>query len=90
MLEDATISYQASMLPGVDYSRIEDDDLSLSLVDLEAGTLQSYRYFLERLKPALIAEKLVQTPELLVSHLCAYLAARYPTCDQAPFVKIMD
>ena len=67
------------MLSGVDYKSLfdEDDELlfSFSLTDLEAGTMENYRDFLEILIPQLKKENLLQPPELLVAHLCAYLAA---------------
>lgn len=73
------IPYQAPMLSDVDYKNLfdEDDELlfSLSLTDLEVGTMENYRDFLEILTPQLKKENLLQTPELLVAHLCAYLAA---------------
>jgi len=70
------ISYEAPMLPYVDYKKIEDDldgDLCFSLLDLEYETMENSSNFLKILKDALEKEKLAQTPELLVSYLCAYL-----------------
>ncbi len=66
------IAYQAQMLPQVDYHKIEEN-FSFSLVDLEYGIMQNCQDFLETLKLALIEERLVQPPVLLVAHLCAYL-----------------
>ncbi len=66
------IAYQAKMLPNVDYKKIQMN-FSFSLVDLEHGTMQDCCDFLEGLKTALIKENLMQVPELLVAHLCAYL-----------------
>ena len=66
------ISYQAKMLPNIDYKKIQKN-FSFSLVDLEHGAMQDYCDFLEGLKTALIKENLMQVPELLVAHLCAYL-----------------
>ena len=59
MTEDTIIAYQAPMLPQVDYDALDEDDF-FSLTHLEYNTLQSYRAFLEGLKPALIAEWIVQ------------------------------
>jgi len=72
------ISYEAPMLSLVDYKKIEDDldgDLYFSLLDLEYWTMQNSRDFLKILKATLEKEKLGQTTELLVAHLCAYLGA---------------
>lgn len=66
------IAYQARMLPNVDYKKIQKN-FSFSLVDLEHGAMQDCCDFLEGLKTALIKERLMQVPELLVAHLCAYL-----------------
>src|SRR3990167_1551445 len=66
------IADQAKMLPNVNYKKIEKN-FSFSLVDLEHGAMQDCCDFLEGLKTALIKERLMQVPELLVAHLCAYL-----------------
>lgn len=66
------IAYQAPMLPEVDYQNI-DNEFPISLIDLEHQTMQDCCDFLDCLKSALIEEHLIQTPELLVAHLCAYL-----------------
>ncbi len=68
--------YQALMLPDVDYRQIEDEEnFYFSLVDLEYDTFKSCCDFLEAIKSVLMEEKLLQAPELLVAHLCTYLAA---------------
>ncbi len=71
------IPYEAPMLSGVDYKSLTDEDegLFFSLIDLEAGTMENYCDFLTILTPQLKKENLMQTHELLVAHLCAYLAA---------------
>ena len=69
------IDYQAPMLDQVDYSEIDDDDFGFSLVDLEYDTMKNCSDFLEALKSVLMKEHMVQLPELLVAHLCAYLGA---------------
>ena len=66
------IAYQAQMLPQVDYQKVEKN-FPFSLVYLEHRTMQDCCDFLESLKSALIEEHLMQVPELLVAHLCAYL-----------------
>ena len=68
--------YSAPMLPDVDYMKILDDeefDTFFSLVDLEYDTFKSCCDFLEEVKSVLLEEQLIQVPELLVAHLCAYL-----------------
>ncbi len=78
------IPYQAQMLPEVDYQKIEKN-FPFSLVYLEHRTMQDYCDFLESLQSALIEEHLIQVPELLVAHLCAFLgtAATVHTVHQA-------
>ncbi len=67
------MTYQTQMLPQVDYQKIENN-FSFSLSYLEHHTMQDCCDFLEEgLKPALMEEHLMQVPELLVAHLCAYL-----------------
>src|SRR3990167_1097317 len=65
--------YQATMLPNVDYLQLEDR--SISVIDLEYGTLESCTKFLEELKLVLLDEKFMPVPEFLIAHLCAYLGA---------------
>src|SRR3990172_1122353 len=67
------IAYQVQMLPKVDYQKIEKKNFSFSLTYLEHRTMQDYCDFLGVLKSALMEENLMQIPELLVAHLCAYL-----------------
>jgi hypothetical protein len=78
------ISYQAPMLPNVDYHKIEQS-VAFSLTYLEHGAMQDCYDFLEILKPVLIKEHLTQIPVLLVGYLCAYLgtAATVHTVHQA-------
>lgn len=66
------IQYQADMLPQVDYQKIVGN-FPFSLEYLEHRTMKDCCDFLESLKSALIEEHLIQVPELLVAHLCAYL-----------------
>lgn len=67
--------YTAPFLPGVDYSLLGEEDFEFSLIDLEYTTFQNISAFLEVLKTALLEEKLIQSPELIIGHLSAYLAA---------------
>ena len=69
------IAYPKNMLPGVDYAIFDDDGYAFgnSLVDLEYETLSSLSDFIEDLKSIFIRERMVQLPETMVSHLCAYL-----------------
>ncbi|HAT9261844.1 TPA: hypothetical protein JBC17_11225 [Legionella pneumophila subsp. pneumophila] len=64
------ISYQAPMLPDVNYALL-DEDAYFSLTDLEYDTMKSCSHFLEELKWVLIEEKLVQIPQILCGYLCA-------------------
>lgn len=66
------ITYQGQMLPQVDYQQIEKH-FPFSLAHLEHHTMRDCCDFLENLQSALIEEHLIQVPELLVAHLCAYL-----------------
>ena len=83
------IAYQAQMLPQVDYQKIENN-FSFSLLDLEYGIMQDCCDFLDCLKSALIEEHLMQVPELLVAHLCAYLgtAVTVHTVHQAEKLEL--
>jgi hypothetical protein len=67
--------YTAPFLPGVDYALLGEEDFEPSLIDLEYTTFQNISAFLEALKTALLKEKLIQSPELIIGHLSAYLAA---------------
>ncbi len=71
--ENDIVVYNAPMLPNVDYQNLINDSFSLSITDLEAGIRENCQDFLEALKLALLKEKMIQTPELLLAHLCAYL-----------------
>ena len=50
-----------------------EKNFSFSLLDLEYRIMQDYCDFLGILKTALMEEHLMQVPELLLAHLCAYL-----------------
>ena len=62
------------MLPGVNYNTLNDEDIfGDSLVDLEYETMSNLSGFIEELKELLLHEKMIQSPEIMVSYLCAYL-----------------
>ncbi len=65
--------YPSPMLPDVDYQKFDED--FEPLVDLEFGTLQNIRGFLEKLEHALLNAKMAQIPELIVAHLSSYLGS---------------
>ena len=67
--------YSAPMLPDVDYMTLIDDEEFFSLVDLEHDTFKNCCNFLEAVQSVLMEEQLIQIPELLVAHICAYLGA---------------
>jgi len=65
--------YPQPMLPGVDYQTL--DDYFGTLTDLEFDTLNHCKDFLKELEVVLLKENMVQTPELIIAHLCSYLGA---------------
>lgn len=65
--------YPKNMLPGVDYSELDDDLFGDKLVDLEYETMSNLSDFIDGVKNLLLREKMVQLPEFMVSYLCAYL-----------------
>ena len=67
--------YSAPMLPDVDYMNLMDDEAFFLLVDLEYDTFKNCCEFLEAVQSVLMEEQLIQAPELLTAHLCAYLGA---------------
>lgn len=70
------ITYQSPMLHDVDYTLLTDDeDEDFLLTELVSGILTDCREFLALLKSELMKENLMQVPELVVAHLCAYLGA---------------
>ena len=64
---------QSALLPGVRYPSAEDTIFGDPLLDLEYRTLRNLENLADAIKTALIEEGLIQVPELLVAHLCAYL-----------------
>src|SRR5215208_5388776 len=68
--------YPKPALPGVNYSQLKDSfEVSDKLTELEYSTLENCCHFLENLKKVFMKAKMVQTPELMVAHLCGYLGA---------------
>jgi hypothetical protein len=67
-------SYPKNMLPMVNYEEIENEDtFSNGIVELEHDTMRNLYHFIEKLTEILKKEKMIQLPELMVAHLCAYL-----------------
>jgi len=64
---------KTAMLPNVDYKKLGDDLFDNELVHLEAQTMRNLSDFTEKFKELLLKEKMVQLPELMIAHLCAYL-----------------
>ncbi len=50
-------SYQAHMLPNVDYNNLSDESLLFSLADLQEGIVQEMQLFFEALDPVLLVEE---------------------------------
>jgi hypothetical protein len=62
------------MLPGVDYNTFNDEEIfGDNLVDLEYETMSNLSGFIEEVKELLLHDKMIQSPEIMVSYLCAYL-----------------
>ena len=64
---------QSALLPGVSYPDSEDSLFGDPVLDLEYTTLRHLEDLADAIKTALIEEGMIQAPELLVAHLCAYL-----------------
>ncbi len=73
--DNSIVSYQATMLPNVDYNKIVHSNAQFSLNTLEIGTLESCTRFFNELKFVLREENFIVEAESLVAHLCAYLGA---------------
>ena len=66
--------YPKNMLPTIDYGELENSSfISDNIVDLEHGIMNHLSDFINELTTLLKQEKMIQTPELIVAHLCAYL-----------------
>lgn len=64
---------QSASLPGVRYPDSEDFIFGDPVLDLEYTTLRNLENLADAIKTALIEEGMIQVPESLVAHLCAYL-----------------
>ncbi|MBY0378978.1 MAG: hypothetical protein K2P99_01110 [Burkholderiales bacterium] len=65
---------KTAMFPTVDYTKFNDDDyIGCNIVDLEFETMQNLTKFTDKFTAILSENKMVQTPELMVAHLCGYL-----------------
>ena len=74
MDEEKELPYpKEAMLPNVDYQELEDDFFDHYTVDLEYQTMRNLSDFTEQFKQILLEKKMVQLPELMTAHLCAYL-----------------
>lgn len=72
MIED--ISYpDTAMLPGIHYEFSGSSFSGSTLVDLEYETAEHLTHLSDSLKFILIAEGILQIPEVFVAHLCAYI-----------------
>ncbi len=74
MIDSKEKPYPGPMLPGVDYQKFDEnaDDFE-SILNLEYGVLEHCQSFLGELERVLLSAKMIQVPELIISHLCAYL-----------------
>nr|BFD33707.1 hypothetical protein GTC16762_33260 [Pigmentibacter ruber] len=74
MISESKPKYSKNMLPNIDYEELENPTLfSSSIVDLEHGIMRHLSHFVEDLTEILKQEKMAQTPETMIAHLCAYL-----------------
>ena len=64
---------QFALLPGVSYPDFEDAPFGDPVLDLEYTTLRNLEKLADGIKTALIEEDMIQMPEFLVAHFCAYL-----------------
>ena len=61
------------MLPNVNYQDLEGEEPIEEITGLEYETMRNLYGFTEELRDILLQEKMAQTLELMVAHLCAYL-----------------
>lgn len=67
-------NYPTNMLPTIDYAALEEDSIfGDDVVTLEYDVMRELSKYVEELKEEMLKERLVQTPELMITHLCAYL-----------------
>ena len=64
---------QSAFLPGVSYPDSEDSLFGDPVLDLEYTTLRNLEDLADAIKTVLIEESMIQAPESLVAHFCAYL-----------------
>jgi hypothetical protein len=66
--------YPKNMLPTISYEELENPNFfSNNIVDLEYGTMDHLHHFVDDLTKILNQEKMIQTPEIMIAHLCSYL-----------------
>jgi hypothetical protein len=65
--------YSKAMLPNVNYEDLESEEAFEEIIGLEYETMRNLYSFTEELRDILLQEKMAQTLELMVAHLCAYL-----------------
>ncbi len=74
MISENKPKYSKNMLPTVNYEELENPNFfSSNIVDLEYGTMNHLYHFVEDLTKILNQEKMVQTPEIIIAHLCSYI-----------------
>lgn len=74
MISENKPKYPKTMLPKIDYEEIENPNFfSDNIIDLEYGTMDHLHHFVEDLTEILKQEKMAQTPEIMIAHLCSYL-----------------
>lgn len=74
MISENKPQYPKNMLPTVDYKELENPTFfSSNIVDLEYGVIKHLGHFVEDLTEILKKEKMAQTPEMMIAHLCSYL-----------------
>ena len=64
---------QSALLPRVSYPDSEDAPFGDPVLDLEYTTLRNLEKLADEIRTALIEEDMIQMPETLVAHFCAYL-----------------
>jgi hypothetical protein len=64
---------QSALLPGVSYPDPEGSLVGDPVLDVEYTTLRHLEDLADAIKTALIEEGMMQAPEFLVAHFCAYL-----------------
>jgi len=74
MISEHKPKYPKNMLPTITYEELENPNFfSHNIIDLEYGTMDHLHHFVDDLTEILNQEKMVQTLELMVAHLCSYL-----------------